>query len=432
MFIRGFGFLCIAISLLCTNSIASAEPPQPDDPKDLEFFESKIRPVLAVHCYKCHSASAGKSEGGLALDTREKIRAGGDRGPAVVPGKPKDSVLLAAISHTDADLQMPPKKDKLPDSVIADIRTWIEMGAPDPRFAAASTIERPAIDIEAGRRFWSLQKPAAHQPPATKNTAWARRELDHFILARLETAGLAPSPDAEPSTLLRRLHFDLVGLPTSPDALVRFVEHIEKHGLDAAIEHEVDSLLASKQFGERWGRHWLDVARFAESSGKEANISFPDAWRYRDYVIDAVSADLPFDRFLVEQIAGDLLPYETDAERARLLIATGFLALGPKNLDEASPVQFAADLVDEQIDTLTRAVMASSVACARCHDHKFDPYSMDDYYALAGIFTSTKAYFGTHVSPANRMGGDPLVLPRGANQPIFHPSLPSAKVEDPD
>jgi hypothetical protein len=430
VFIRGFGFLCISISLLCLNSIASAEPPQTDDAKGIEFFESKIRPVLAVHCYKCHSASEGKSEGGLTLDTREKIRAGGDRGPAVVPGKTKDSVLLAAISHADADLQMPPKKDKLPDSVIADIRTWIEMGAPDPRVAAPSTAERPAIDIEAGRRFWSLQKPVAHQPPATKNPVWARRDLDHFILARLENAGLASSPDAEPATFLRRLHFDLVGLPPSPEALVRFVGHIEKHGLDSAIEHEVDSLLESKQFGERWARHWLDVARYAESSGKEANISFPDAWRYRDYVIDAVAADLPFDRFLVEQIAGDLLPYESDAERARLLIATGFLALGPKNLDEGNAAQFAADLVDEQIDTVTRAVTASSVACARCHNHKFDPYSMDDYYALAGIFTSTKTYFGTHVSPANRMGGDPLVLPRGANQPIFHPSLKPVKVEE--
>lgn len=273
-----------------------------------------------------------------------------------------------------------------------------------------------------------MQKPVAHKCPATKNPDWAKRELDHFILAKLETAGLAPSADADPATLLRRLHFDLVGLPPAPDAIDRFLQRIKTDGLDAALEAEVDSLLASPHFGERWGRHWLDVARFAESSGKEANIAFPYAFRYRDYVIDAMNADMPFDRFVMEQIAGDLLPSEGDAERARLLIATGFLALGPKNLDEGNAKQFAADVIDEQIDALTRAVMANSVACARCHDHKFDPFSMEDYYALAGVFASTRTYFGTFVSPANRVGGDPLVLPRGAGLPIFHASLPPDKV----
>ncbi|MBL8848248.1 MAG: DUF1553 domain-containing protein, partial [Planctomycetaceae bacterium] len=182
------------------------------------------------------------------------------------------------------------------------------------------------------------------------------------------------------------------------------------------------------QFGERWGRHWLDVARFGESSGKEANISFPYAWRYRDYVFDSVAADLPYDRFLREQIAGDLLPYESEAERARLLIATGFLAIGTKNLDEGNAFQFLADVVDEQIDTVTRALLANSVACARCHDHKFDPYSMQDYYALAGIFVSTKTYFGTGVSPANRVGGDPLPLPLDAGVPVYHEGIPAEQV----
>ena len=208
-----------------------------------------------------------------------------------------------------------------------------------------------------------------------------------------------------------------------------FQKRIESDGLDSALAAEADALLASPQFGERWGRHWLDVARFAESSGKEANISFPYAWRYRDYVIDAVNADLPFDRFLIEQIAGDLLPSENDAERARLLIATGFLAIGPKNLDEMNPLQFAADVADEQLDTVTRAVLASSVACARCHDHKLEPFSMQDYYALSGVFASTKTYFGTAVSPSNRIGGDPLVLPLGANAPILHPSIGKQRVE---
>ncbi len=250
---------------------------------------------------------------------------------------------------------MPPKKERLPAAVIADVETWIEMGAADPRAADAAQVAGPPVDLEAGRRFWAFQKPVAHKPPATKDPAWARRDLDHFILAKLEAAGLAPSPDAEPATLLRRLHFDLVGLPPSPEAVDAFPRaRRSRRPRSRRWRRRSTALLASPHFGERWGRHWLDVARFAESSGKEANISFPYAWRYRDYVIDAVNADVPFDRFLVEQIAGDLLPYDGDAERARLLIATGFLAVGPKNLDEGNAQQFAADLIDEQIDAVTR------------------------------------------------------------------------------
>ncbi len=404
------------------------DAPTSDTAAGITFFESKVRPVLVEHCYKCHSVDAGKSKGNLLLDSRDRIRAGGDRGPAVVPGDPDASLLLAAISHSDPDLEMPPNKERLAETVIADIKAWIRMGAADPREKKATDESRPPLDIEAGRRFWAFRKPVPHDPPATKDRAWARRDLDLFILARLDAAGLPPSADAEPATLLRRLHFDLVGLPPSPEAVDRFLGRAEAVGLDAALEPEVDALLASRHYGERWGRHWLDVARFAESSGKEANISFPYAWRYRDYVIDAMNADTPFDRFLVEQVAGDLLPYDCDAERARLLIATGFLAVGPKNLDESNEVQFAADVVDEQIDALTRGVMANSVACARCHDHKFDPFSMEDYYALAGVFASTRTYFGTFISPANRVGGDPLVLPRGADQPILHDPLPPGRV----
>jgi len=418
----------VFLLLLVPSLTWAGEKPAGNEAEGIAFFESKIRPVLVEHCYKCHSVGAAKPKGGLLLDSRKTIRAGGDSGPAVVPGDPGASLLLTAISHSDPDLKMPPKKERLPEAVINDVKTWIRMGAADPRADVAARVPSPAVDIEAGRRFWAFQKPVAHQPPATKDPTWARRDLDHFILAKLELSGLAPSVDAEPATLLRRLHFDLVGLPPSPDAVRRFQERIAADGLDPALEAEVDSLLASTDFGERWGRHWLDVARFAESSGKEANVSFPYAWRYRDYVVDAVNADMPFDRFVVEQVAGDLLPADNDAERARLLIATGFLALGPKNLDEANKLQFAADVVDEQIDALTRGVMASSVACARCHDHKFDPFSMEDYYALAGVFASTKTYFGTYVSPTNRLGGDPLILPRGAGQPILHKSIPPAHV----
>jgi len=404
------------------------EKPADADAEQITFFENHIRPVLVQHCYQCHSAGAGKSEGGLLLDSKNSIRNGGDRGPAVVPKDLNGSLLLTAISHTDPDLRMPPRQERLPDSVIHNFRLWIEAGAADPRVNEPGPGIRPPVTIEEGRQFWAFQKPIAQEPPETGNPDWAKRVLDHFILAKLESNGLSPSPDAESATLLRRLHFDLLGLPPSPEALSEFLHRTEAEGLDSALTGEVDRLLASPHFGEHWGRHWLDVARFAESSGKEANISFPYAWRYRDYVIDAVNADMPFDRFLAEQIAGDLLPSSNDVERARLLIATGFLAVGPKNLEEANPLQFEADIVDEQIDTVTRAVMANSVACARCHDHKFDPFPMQDYYALAGIFASTKTYFGTFVSPANRVGGDPLPLPRGANVPIFHASIPAERV----
>lgn len=281
---------------------------------------------------------------------------------------------------------------------------------------------------EARENFWAYRELEPHTLPDVVAEDWPRQPLDRFILAKLEAAGLAPSGDAPPEIVLRRLHFDLIGLPPTPGSLDRFVARCEQVGADAAIAVEVDELLASPRFGERWGRHWLDVARFAESSGTEANISFPYAWRYRDYVIDSWNEDLPFDRFITEQIAGDLLPYASPEERARLLIATGFLALGTKNLDAVEERQFQADMVDEQIDTVTRAVLATSIACARCHDHKSDPFTMEDYYGLAGIFASSKTYFGTAVSPANRIGGDPLRLPDDAGQKVLHESLPPERV----
>ena len=392
----------------------------------IRLFESRIRPLLVQRCYQCHSRSAGKSEGGLLLDSREGIRTGGDRGPAIVPGKPAESLLLTAISGTDAEFRMPPEGRRVADDLLRDVEKWIRTGAHDPR--KRPTKLSTAAYPEAGRKFWSLQKAVRFTPPVTKDRSWPVSDIDRFILAKLEAAGLLPTPDAAPGTLLRRLHFDLVGLPPSPQDVQRFLQQSAAGGFQSALEVEVEMLLASPHFGERWGRHWLDVARFAESSGRQANVTFPYAFRYRDYVIDAVGADVAFDRFLVEQIAGDLLPFETPAERARLLIATGFLAIGPKDLDAASPLQFAADVIDEQIDSVTRAVMASSVACARCHDHKFDPYSAQDYYALAGIFASTKTYFGTAVSPTNRMGGDPLRLPDVPGQPILHTGIPEQRV----
>ncbi len=392
------------------------------DSRPLEFFEANIRPVLIRYCYECHSAKEGTAEGELQLDSQLAIRRGGSRGPAVVPGRPDASLLLHAISYTDADLRMPPNS-RLPDAAIANLTTWIKMGAPDPRTNAIAAEGTGWSGLKAAREHWAYQEPTVSPPPVVKHASWPRGDIDRFVLATLEANGMAPSADATPEILLRRLHFDLVGLPPSLTARDRFLTQSKQAGIEAALEVETDELLQSPQFGERWGRHWLDVARFAESSGGESNIAFPHAWRFRDYVIDAVNADVPYDRFLTEQLAGDLLPYDGDAERARLLIATGFLAVGTKNMGENSEEQFEADLVDEQIDSLTRAVLASTVACARCHHHKFDPFTMHDYYALAGIFRSTTTFFGTHTSPANVRSGDPLPLPRVDGQQLFHPSL---------
>ncbi|WP_395731745.1 PSD1 and planctomycete cytochrome C domain-containing protein [Prosthecobacter sp.] len=378
--------------------------------EDVTFFESRIRPVLVKHCYECHSIESGKSKGGLMLDTRQGIRTGGDTGPAIVPGDAAKSLLLTAIKHSDPDLEMPPKKPQLPSTVIADFETWIKAGAADPRESAVKAAERPPVDVESGRKFWSYQKP--------KKVAGT---IDGFIRAKLKEQGIEPAPAAEPVVVLRRLYFDLIGLPPTPEQAAAF--SMEK------LEATVDELLRSPRFGERWGRHWLDVARYAESNGRESNLTFPHAWRYRDYVIDSVNADVPFDRFITEQIAGDLLPAQGDAERARLLIATGFLAMGPKGLNEMNPAQFAADVADEQLDTVTRAVLASSVACARCHDHKTEPFSMEDYYALAGIFKSTQTFYGNWIDSENNNHGHLIRLPELPGQVIPNRTLTAERVK---
>ena len=399
-------------------------------PENFTFFESKIRPVLIEHCYECHSAEAEKSKGGLLVDSRQGLRQGGDQGPAVVPGKPEESLLLVALTHADPDLEMPPKKAKLSDSIAADFRSWIADGAPDPRDKETTfSTEAAPVSIEAGKEFWSFLPLNSPPSPENSNAKWARQELDHFVLAELEVHGLTPSPDAEPAVLVRRLHFDLVGLPPSPRAVRQFLVRVETDGIDGALAEEADSLLASERFGERWARHWMDVARFAESSGKESNLTYPHAWRYRDYAIDAFNAEIPFDRFILENLAGDLLPAETEEERARLLVASGFLAFGTRSLNEQNKLQFFADGIDEQIDTITRALLAQSVACARCHDHKFDPFHMTDYYALAGIFASTLTHYGTWVDSENNNGGPLITLPAIEGQLIPNRSLPRAEVD---
>ena len=408
---------------------STAQDAEKDDPEVIAFFEKNIRPILIDQCYKCHSVESGKSKGGLLLDSKAGLIRGGDTGPSVVPGNAEKSLLWTAITHRDPELEMPPKKSKLSNKIISDFKTWIEKGAADPRKSTGAIANKPPISVEEGRDFWSFKKLVRAKTPLVKDEDWARRDLDFFILAALEERNLAPSADAVPSVILRRLHFDLVGLPPSPEAMDSFLETIAEKDLDTALEAEVHSLMASDRYGERWGRHWMDAARFAESSGKESNLTFPHAWRYRDYVIDSFNDDTPFNQFIEEQLAGDLLPYDNDQERAEHLIATGFLAFGPKSLNEMNKLQFSADLIDEQIDVVSRAFMANSIACARCHDHKFDPYSMKDYYALAGIFASTETFFGTAIDSENNIGGDLITLPPIKDQLIPNKSLPKDKFE---
>ncbi|MDA1053460.1 MAG: DUF1549 domain-containing protein [Planctomycetota bacterium] len=358
-----------------------------EDAKKLEFFETRIRPVLVEHCYECHSVGAKEVKGSLVVDTAAGLLKGGDTGTSLVPGKPAESLLLQALRYED--LEMPPA-GRLPENVIDDFERWIAMGAPDPRGGDAGPVTRSKIDIEAGRKFWAFQPPQSHAPPTVADAQWPRCALDAFVLTRLEAAGLKPAADADRATLARRLYFDLLGLPPTPEQVSEFVNDPSS----TALESLVDRLLDSDQFGVHWGRHWLDVARYADSNGGDFNATFHDAWRYRDYVVAAMNNDKPFDQFVREQIAGDLLPYETDEQRAEQLIATGFLMVGTKMLSERDKEKLTMDTVDEQINTVGSAFMGLTLGCCRCHDHKFDPIPTQDYYALAGIFRSTRALEG--------------------------------------
>ena len=359
-----------------------------DDPQaaEIELFEKKIRPILATHCYECHSAKAKPLEGDLTLDTPQGIRQGGESGLAVAPGDVKASLLIEAIRHEG--LEMPPD-EKLPARVIADFERWIAAGAPYPPDSGNAPARKSPKVAADGRDFWAFQRPVQPPPPSVNAAAWATSPIDRFILSGLELAGLAPAPPADKRALIRRATFDLTGLPPTPDQIDRFLAD-ESPDAFATV---VDRLLASPRYGERWGRHWLDVARYADSNGVDENLAYIHAFRYRDYVIDAFNKDKPYDRFVQEQLAGDLLApreNETPDELHERLIATGFLSLGVKMLACDDPRKMELDIIDEQIDTVCRALMAMTMGCARCHDHKFDPLSIEDYYALAGIFKSTK------------------------------------------
>ncbi len=356
---------------------------------DLKFFETRIRPVLVKHCYECHAADSKELGGKLRLDSHQAILTGGESGPALIGGKPDTSLIVQAMRYDG--IEMPPEKP-LPENVINDFIAWVQRGAPYPQSV------RPATATQANSekdRLWSLQPVEKPPVPEVQNQSWPRGALDHFVLVRLETNGLSPTRDASARTLIRRLYYDLIGLPPTVDDLEQFAVDYQRDG-QAAVERLVDSLLESPQFGERWARHWLDVARFGESNGNDGlsrNPTFPHAWRYRDYVIDAFNTDVPYDRFLTEQIAGDLIPSDSPEQRDRHLIATGFLAMASKPA-KAMNNNFDMDVVADQIDVIGSGVMGLSVACARCHDHKFDPVPTQDYYALAGMFTSTETMWG--------------------------------------
>jgi cytochrome c553 len=378
----------------------------PDDRARIEFFEARVRPVLAGHCYNCHSANTN-SQGGLRVDERNGLMVGGGRGPAVVPGNADGSLLMQAVRHTHGELKMP-QGGQLSEAQIADLAQWIADGAAWPAADAPFTVGRDDAEYARLRaEHWAWQPLAEPAVPAVRDAAWPRDDIDRFILARLESAGLAPVGDADPLSLARRLSFDLTGLPPAPDEAEAFAGAWELAGPErrAAVAVElIDRLLASSAFGERWGRHWLDVARYGESTGSARNLPYPHAWRYRDWVIDAFNADKPYDQFLREQVAGDLLPAASQAERDGQLTATGFLALGVCDVNQRFAVRFVMDNIDEQIDTLGRAVLGLAIGCARCHDHKFDPIPIADYYALAGIFHSSDRCAALR----NKMGGGGL------------------------
>jgi hypothetical protein len=391
-------FLCALRSLLfvalfpvilrlCVNSSSLfAEEPPEISADDLAFFESKVRPLLIERCYECHSQNAKTLQGGLLLDAASGLRAGGDNGSVVVAGKPDESRLIEAIRYKNVDLQMPPD-GQLEPGEIAILVEWVARAAPYPMDSAESVRSKPrVIDIESGKQFWSLRPLQASPPPRIKRGDWCERQLDAFILARLESSGIEPTERAERQTLIRRLSFDLIGLPPTPEEIQAFVNDPAPD----ACERLVTRLLDSPHYGERWARHWLDLARYCDipESWSETDAS---AWRYRDWVIKSINEDLPYDVFVKRQLSADQMASSAPEDIAAL----GFIGLSPsywKELKLAPDVikNIVAEEWEERIHTFSSTVLGLTVACARCHDHKFDPVTQQDYYALAGVFASSR------------------------------------------
>ena len=380
------GFRMLRKLLLRAGALALLPAMFAQGASDLEYFERHIRPLLAEKCYACHSGDT-MSMGQLSLDSRDALLRGGSRGPAIVPGDAASSLLIKAVSYASIDLRMPPS-GKLADEEISHLEAWIRSGAPDPRSSASPQGEKGGIDLAQGRQFWSFRPVARPALPEVRNTGWGRTGMDRFVLARLEGEGLEAPAEADRRTLLRRVTFDLTGLPPAPAQIESFLSDTAP----GAFRRVVERLLGSPHYGERWGRHWLDLVRWAETNGHEFDNNKLDAWRFRDYVIESFNSDLPYNVFLQEQIAGDLLPPRLSADGAYYVnpIASGMHWLWEVLNSPTDSVKARADQIDNQIDVLTKATQGLTVDCARCHDHKFDPIPAADYYSLFGILRSTQ------------------------------------------
>ncbi len=369
----------------------------------IAYFEKHIRPLMVQHCYQCHSAKSKEPEGKLLLDSRGGWLEGGENGPSVVPGEVDSSLLIRAVRYTDPDLQMPPIKPLSTDDV-AKLENWVRMGAPGPGNSDVIVADNPADPI-AGKNHWAfkpLSQTLDRKRPvaaARANQDWAVSPIDDFVMVKLAEHNLRPVQDADPRDLVRRVYFQLTGLPPSFEQIEAFIDEKQQD----ALERLADSLLASPAFGERWGRHWLDLARYSDSNGLDENFLFREAWRYRNWVIRAVNNDLSMDRFVLEQLAGDLLPFDSIEQRDEQRIAAGFLAIGPKVLLGNDEKNQRMEIADEQIDTIGKAILGQTLGCARCHDHKFDPVPTVDYYAIAGILASTSVMEKRHMLGEQRV-----------------------------
>jgi len=420
-------FLLPTLLLVYSGSLSLAAVRPQANTEQNEFFESKIRPLLSSKCFACHGAEMKMA--GLNLATSAGFFKGGESGPVVVKGEPENSRLISAVNY-QGQIKMPPT-GKLKDAEIADLMAWVKIGAPWPDAGAvAVAVEKPkGYQFTAEqKKFWAFQPVKDYAPPTVKNASWSKSPLDRFVLAELEKKGLSPVRPASNLALLRRATFDLTGLPPSEKEIEDFLADRSPN----AFAKVVDRLLASSRYGERWGRHWLDVVRYADSAGADEDIRYPYAYRYRDYVIEAFSKDLPYNEFIKQQLAGDLLPAEKPGDvNTTGIIATGFFQVGPKLLAEQDKPKMVYDMVDEQVDVATRAFLGLTVACARCHDHKFDPIPTRDYYSLASIFASTKSLAKVE-GTVSQLYFAPLVTKEVADRYNAHQEKVKAKQEDID
>lgn len=380
-------FACLRVLIVAVASasflgqIAAQESPTESGS---DYFEQHIRPLFSKNCFACHSRQREEVQGGLSLDSPQGWQKGGEHGPSVVPGDLTASLLLQAVRYEAASgLEMPPS-NPLTKAEISKLERWVAMGAPGPHQRSLNKVDNPSDPVH-GKSHWAFQPLDASGVPKVSQAEWPRTPLDYYILAQLEVQHIAPGPAADPSVVARRAYLLLTGLPPSPEKLDAFLQDPRAD----RFTRLVDQLLGSPQYGETWGRHWLDLARYADSNGLDENFLYREAWRYRNWVIDAVNTDMPVDRFILEQVAGDLLPFDSLEQRDRQRIASGFLVIGPKVLLGIEPERQRMDIADEQLDTIGRAILGQTLGCARCHDHKFDPIPTADYYALSGIFTST-------------------------------------------